>query len=89
MRRRKATVELFAAIRREYEQGIGTVAHAGSQTEHMTTSVGYASSSDYGVHFGFGRSRTVDRLELLWPSGVKQTFEDVTVNRVLTVTEPK
>jgi hypothetical protein len=70
-------------------QGIGTVAHAGSQTEHMTTSVGYASSSDYGVHFGFGRSRTVDRLELLWPSGVKQTFEDVTVNRVLTVTEPK
>ena len=35
-------------------QGIGTVIHVGSQTDQMTTSVGYASSSDYGVHFGLG-----------------------------------
>jgi enediyne biosynthesis protein E4 len=61
----------------------------GSQTDQMTTSVGYASSSDYGVHFGLGTARTVDRVELSWPSGVKQTVDHVTANRVLTVTEPR
>ena len=70
-------------------QGIGTKIHVGGQTDQMTTSVGYASSSDYGVHFGLGTARTVDRIELLWPSGVKQVLDHVTANRVLTVTEPK
>jgi len=70
-------------------QGIGTVVRVGSQTDQMTTSVGYASSSDYGVHFGLGTARTVDRVELSWPSGVKQVLDHVTANRVLTVTEPK
>jgi hypothetical protein len=55
----------------------------------MTTSVGYASSSDFGVHFGVGVARILDRLELLWPSGVTQVLEHVGANRTLTVTEPK
>jgi hypothetical protein len=70
-------------------QGIGTVIHAGSQTDQMTTSVGYASSSDYGVHFGLGSTRSVNRVELSWPGGAKQVLENVTVNRMLTLTEPK
>ena len=69
-------------------QGIGTVVRAGSQIDHMTTSVGYASSSDYGVHFGTGAARTLDRLEVTWPSGAKQVLEQVAGNRTLTVTEP-
>ena len=70
-------------------EGIGAVVHAASQTDQMTTSVGYASSSDYGVHFGLGAARSVDRLEVSWPSGVKQVLEHVTGNRVLTLTEAK
>ena len=70
-------------------EGIGTVVHTGSQTDHMTTSVGYASSSDYGVHFGLGAAKTVERVDVSWPSGVKQTLENVRANQVLTVTEPK
>jgi enediyne biosynthesis protein E4 len=70
-------------------QGIGTVVRAGSQSDEMTTSVGYASASDFGVHFGLGTTRTVDRIELAWPSGAKQVLEHVTANQVLTVTEPK
>ncbi|HEY7285780.1 MAG TPA: CRTAC1 family protein [Vicinamibacterales bacterium] len=70
-------------------QGIGTVVRLGSQSDEMTTSVGYASSSDYGVHFGLGTAKTVDRIELSWPSGAKQVLEHVTANQVLTVTEPK
>jgi hypothetical protein len=74
-------------------QGIGTSirarVRADTQVDHMTTSAGYASSSDYGVHFGIGGARTVDRLEVMWPSGVKQLLEHVAANRTLTVTEPQ
>ena len=55
----------------------------------MTTAVGYASSSNYGVHFGLGTAKTVDRIEMSWPSGMKQVLENVAANQVLTVTEPK
>jgi hypothetical protein len=41
------------------------------------------------VHFGLGGSRSVDRIEVHWPSGVTQVLEHVPVNRLVTVTEPK
>jgi hypothetical protein len=68
--------------------GIGAVVRVGSQSDEMTTSVGYASSSNVGVHFGLGTARAVDRMEVVWPSGVKQVLEHVAVNRTVTVTEP-
>ena len=70
-------------------EGIGARVHLGSQWNHMTTAVGYASSSDYGVHFGLGSVKSIDRIEIRWPSGVTQSLEHVAVNQVLTVTEPK
>jgi hypothetical protein len=69
-------------------QAIGAIVRVGSQIDHMTTSVGYASSSDYGVHFGVGRARTVERLEVSWPSGRRQVLHDVRVNQTLVVKEP-
>jgi len=38
---------------------------------------GYLSSSDQRVHFGLGEAERVQKLEVLWPSGQKQTFEDL------------
>ena len=51
-------------------EGLGARVHLGSQWNHMTTAVGYASSSDYGVHFGLGSARTIERIEIRWPSGI-------------------
>ena len=68
--------------------GIGAVVRAGTQANHMTTSVGYASSSNFGVHFGTGRLKQVDEIESRWPSGVRQTLRNVKTNQVLPVTEP-
>ena len=73
---------------RSNRQGIGARVRAGPQTDHMTTAVGYASSSDYGVHFGCGAAKAIDRVEVTWPSGVKQVLENVRVNQVMTVKEP-
>jgi hypothetical protein len=71
--------------------GIGAivkiVTRAGMQFNHMTTSVGYASSSHGPVHFGLGAEDKVKQIEIRWPSGIVQTVPDVAANRVLAVKE--
>ena len=72
--------------------GIGArvkvVTKSGAQYNHMTTSVGYASSSDGPVHFGLGADSRAERIEIHWPSGIVQTLEGVDGDRILKVTEP-
>jgi hypothetical protein len=68
--------------------GIGAVIRIGDQTNHMTTSVGYASSSHFGVHFGTGQQKEVERIEIRWPSGINQVLRNVKANQILTVREP-
>jgi hypothetical protein len=36
---------------------------------------GFASQSSYRVHFGLAQQSSVDRVEIRWPSGGRQTFE--------------
>ncbi len=66
---------------------IKVVTKTGAQYNHMTTSVGYASSSDGPVHFGLGADRRADSIEIHWPSGTVQKLEDVDGDRVLKVKE--
>jgi hypothetical protein len=72
--------------------GIGArlklVAKGGTQYNHMTTSVGYASSSDGPVHFGLGADGRAESITIYWPSGAIQTLENVSGDQVLKVTEP-
>jgi len=57
------------------------------QYNEVTTSVGYASSSDVRVHFGLGSAKTAKEIEILWPSGVRQVLKDAAGDQVLQVTE--
>ena len=59
----------------------------GNQYAEMPTTVGYASAADWGVHFGLGKTELVDRIELSWPSGVKQILRAVKADGVVEVTE--
>lgn len=72
--------------------GIGTrikvVTAAGAQYNHMTSSVGYASSSHGPVHFGLGKDNHAQMVEIHWPSGIVQTLRDVAGDRVTKVKEP-
>ena len=71
--------------------GIGTrikvTTSHGSQYNHATTAVGYNSSSDKRVHFGLGQSTVINRIELQWPSGIKQVLTQVKADQVLVVRE--
>ena len=58
------------------------------QYNHVTTSVGYSSSSDSRVHFGLGASASVREIEILWPSGTRQQLRDVPSDQILKVEEP-
>jgi hypothetical protein len=61
----------------------------GVQFNVATTAVGYNSSSDKRVHFGLGSITMIDKIELAWPSGIKQVLTNIKADQVITVTEPK
>jgi hypothetical protein len=67
--------------------GIGARVMVGNQVRTMTTAMGYASSSHAGLHFGLGPAPGPVRVEVQWPSGSRQTIENVEVNRVLEIVE--
>jgi hypothetical protein len=69
--------------------GIGAEIRLGNQYNHMTSAVGYASSSHFGVHFGTGKRERIDRIEIKWPSGIRQELRDIRTNQILNVREPQ
>jgi enediyne biosynthesis protein E4 len=72
--------------------GIGArikiVTNAGTQYNHQTSSVCYASSTLGPVHFGLGADTRANVVEVHWSSGIVQTLENVHADQVLKVTEP-
>jgi len=68
--------------------GIGARIRIGNQYAEMTTTAGYASSADCGVHFGLGNQDLIKQIEIRWPSGVVQLLQNVKSDQVLTVPEP-
>ena len=65
------------------------VTEAGEQWNHVTTSVGYASSSDKSVHFGLGGQNEVKEIEITWPSGRVQRVGKTAADRYVQLTEPR
>ena len=73
---------------RSNRDGIGAKIKLGDQFNHVTTAVGYASSSPSTVHFGTGKLEKIERIEIRWPSGTIQVVREVTTNQILEVREP-
>ena len=73
--------------------GIGATIHiryTGSvQWNHVTTSVGYACSSESVVHFGLGSAETVEFAEIRWPSGIVQSMSHLRARKLYTLDEPE
>ena len=58
-----------------------------TQVNEVRSGTSYLSQNDLKVHFGLGACTTVDRLEVFWPSGLVESFEGLSPNRVLVIRE--
>ncbi len=59
----------------------------GLQVREINNVASYLSSNDTRLHFGLGTARTIQQIEILWPSGTRQVLKDVAVNQILVVEE--
>ncbi|MEM1205568.1 MAG: CRTAC1 family protein [Acidobacteriota bacterium] len=50
---------------------------------------GYLAQSDMPVYFGLGEATKVDSVEILWPSGIRQTVDAPGIDRRIQIREPE
>jgi DMSO/TMAO reductase YedYZ molybdopterin-dependent catalytic subunit len=60
---------------------------AGAFALHLSGG-GYLSQSSKTLHFGLGERDHIDRVEILWPKGTRQTLDQPKINARHDVTEP-
>lgn len=86
-------LELSLQGTKSNRDGIGAriklVTRSGAQYNHVTTTVGYASSSAGPLHFGLGVNEKADLIEIRWPSGTLQRLTNVKADQILKVVEPR
>jgi hypothetical protein len=78
---------------RSNRDAIGAVVRLYQGGEIMTRQVqaacGYLSQSSRTLHFGLGNHRAIERVEITWPSGLRQRLEAVAPNTLHNIVEPK
>ncbi len=57
------------------------------QMDEVMSGSSYYSHSDLRLHFGLGSAMQADKVEIAWPSGVKEEFAAVGANRLIFVEE--
>jgi len=73
---------------RSNRDGYGARVQVNGQTRFATSTVGYLSASDKRLHFGVGTADKA-KVEVVWPSGIHQTLNDVHADQFLEVREPE
>jgi enediyne biosynthesis protein E4 len=78
---------------RSNRSGIGTRVKVScgehSQIDEVRSGSSYYSQSDFRLHFGLGQSVKADTVELMWPSGLKETFRDLSAGHLFVIEETK
>ena len=47
----------------------------------------YDSNSDMRIHFGLGAATKIDWIQIRWPSGLTERFENISVDAIHTLKE--
>jgi hypothetical protein len=63
------------------------VAGGALQTSVVLSQSGFYSSGELRLHFGLGRAEKVDSVEILWPSGVTDTWRELKPNQTFAAEE--
>jgi hypothetical protein len=76
---------------RSNRSGIGAqvklVADGHPQYGEVRSGGSYLSQNDLRLHFGLGSAKQINRIEILWPSGVRQILRNQPCDRVLAIRE--
>jgi hypothetical protein len=56
-----------------------------TQLRDVKAGSSYLSQNDLRAHFGLGPATTVDRIEVLWPTGESETIKNVAANQIVTI----
>jgi hypothetical protein len=72
---------------RSNRDGFGSRVQVNGQVRFATASGSYLSSNDKRLHFGLGSAETAN-LEIVWPSGIRQTLNNLRADQFLEVQEP-
>jgi len=73
---------------RSNRDGFGARVQVNGQAQYASSSGSYLSASDKRVHFGLGSSETAT-VNIVWPSGARQTLTNVRADQILKVEEPR
>ena len=65
------------------------IAGGHTQIDEVRSGGSYLSQSDLRLHFGLASAASVERIEIEWPSGIRQVLKNQDCDRVLTITEPR
>lgn len=60
---------------------------ARKQIDEVMSGGSFFSQSDFAVHLGVGLAKSVDRVQVKWPSGLLQEWKSLPVNALVTLTE--
>ena len=74
------------ALRRDAIGAVVTVTMDGRRSpRQVTAGYGFLSGHDMRVHFGLGSAVAVDKIEVLWPGGVRELFSVDSVDQFITL----
>jgi hypothetical protein len=58
-----------------------------TQIDEVHAGGSYNSSNDTRLHFGLGTEATITKIEIFWPSGVRQEFNDIQADATYEIKE--
>jgi hypothetical protein len=60
-----------------------------TQIDEVMSGSSYYSQNDFRLHFGLGQAAAVERVELAWPSGHKESLTDLPANHLFVIEDGK
>ena len=67
---------------------VRVTAEGQTQIDEVRSGGSYLSQNDLRLHFGLGSATKMERVEIRWPSGIRQVERNLHAGRVITLREP-
>lgn len=78
-------IELEGAPQNKFGIGAKAIIYHNGKIQVVESAVtrGFISSVDYGLFFGLGKDALVEKVEVIWPNGKANVFENVDANKTI------